>query len=307
MPSFILETYVTRLPAGGLEDLVARARSGHGRDTGQPHPLVLRPRGRHVHACLRGAVGRRRCRRSQTSAGLETERIVQSVGELADAQPGRTHMSWRILLAAAVGALVARDPTRRTETAIPTGNLVENPGAEDSPGTEVAHRRQARRLDDDRESLDLDQYAPREGDWPNAGVRGDDRRRKELLRRRPRRQLGSKQTTHTATQSDRRVRRGDGDRRRSGRGDAHGLPRRVHRGRGSRDRERTGSSMPPAPQLGSVRVGPVSIDDRKRLTVPAQAHRSGERSAEHTGHRRRDRGHAPTATARTTPTSTTSR
>ncbi len=43
-------------------------------------------------------------------------------------------MSWRILLAAAVGALLLATPLAARQTAIPGGNLVVNPGAEASPG-----------------------------------------------------------------------------------------------------------------------------------------------------------------------------
>jgi len=47
-------------------------------------------------------------------------------------------MSWRILPAAAVGALLLASPLAARQAAIPSGNLVVNPGAEDSPGTTVA-------------------------------------------------------------------------------------------------------------------------------------------------------------------------
>lgn len=43
-------------------------------------------------------------------------------------------MSWRILPAAAVGALLLASPLAARQAAIPSGNLVVNPGAEDSPG-----------------------------------------------------------------------------------------------------------------------------------------------------------------------------
>ena len=43
-------------------------------------------------------------------------------------------MSWRTLLAAAVGALLLASPLAARQAAIPSGNLVVNPGAEDSPG-----------------------------------------------------------------------------------------------------------------------------------------------------------------------------
>lgn len=47
-------------------------------------------------------------------------------------------MSGRILLAAALGALLLATPLAAKQATIPTGNLIQNPGAEDSPGADVA-------------------------------------------------------------------------------------------------------------------------------------------------------------------------
>ena len=57
---------------------------------------------------------------------------------------------------AIASALLVAAPLAARSTAIPAGNLVQNPGAEDSPGHGRCHRRQARGLGDDRQPLDLD-------------------------------------------------------------------------------------------------------------------------------------------------------
>jgi len=83
MPSFILETYVTRLPNGGLGELVGRAREAttgtavsHVRSYFVPEDDMCM----HVFEGPSAAA----VQDIADGAGLETERIVQSVDELAD-------------------------------------------------------------------------------------------------------------------------------------------------------------------------------------------------------------------------------
>ena len=89
MPSFILETYVARLPAGGLEDLVARARGATG-GTAVTHvrSYFVPEDDMCMHVFEGPSVAA--VRAIAATAGLEPERIVQTVGEHADALPGRT-------------------------------------------------------------------------------------------------------------------------------------------------------------------------------------------------------------------------
>jgi len=83
MPSFILETYVARLPEGGLGELVHRARAAttgtsvsHVRSYFVPEDDMCM----HVFEGPSAAA----VRDIADGAGLEAERIVQSVDELAD-------------------------------------------------------------------------------------------------------------------------------------------------------------------------------------------------------------------------------
>jgi hypothetical protein len=173
-------------------------------------------------------------------------------------------MSWRILLAAAVGALLLATPLAARSSAVPTGNLVVNPGAEDSPGTPVATVVKPVGWTTTG-NLSVWTYAEREGDKPTqafaatigggtnffAGGPGDN---------------SGKQSTHTASQTI----------------DVSGAATEI-------DASQVGSTLTAfigaytvdndlatvtarfldaaGAELGSVRVGPVSIDDRKRLTV----------------------------------------
>lgn len=84
MPSFILETYVPRLTAGELDDLVERARRAAA---GTP---VIHVRSYFVpddDMCMHVFEGPSvaAVQEIAESAGLESERIVQSVGAFADA------------------------------------------------------------------------------------------------------------------------------------------------------------------------------------------------------------------------------
>lgn len=173
-------------------------------------------------------------------------------------------MSWRTLLAAAVGALLLATPLAARTSAVPTGNLVVNPGAEDSPGTEVATVVKPVGWVTTG-NLSTWTYAPAEGDKPTkafaatigggtnffAGGPGDN---------------SGKQSTHTASQTI----------------DVSGAATEI-------DANQVGATLTAflgaytvaldratvtarfldaaGAEIGSVRVGPVSIDDRKRLTV----------------------------------------
>lgn len=88
MPSFIIETYVTRLTTSGLDDLVERltqAATGTSVDHVRSYFVPEDDMCMHV---LRGP-SIAAVQEIAASAGLETERIVQSVGELADHRRGR--------------------------------------------------------------------------------------------------------------------------------------------------------------------------------------------------------------------------
>ena len=145
-------------------------------------------------------------------------------------------MSWRVLLAVAGGALALASPLAARETAIPTGNLVQNPGAEDSPGTAV-HTVVKPVGWTTTGNLSTYQYAPRDGDFLTQAFAATIGGGKNFFAGGPGDNSG-RPTSHTATQSIDVSAARDRDRRRSGRGEAHGPPRRVRRGRGSRDRER---------------------------------------------------------------------
>ena len=89
MPSFILETYVDRLPAGGLDALVTRAKQATaGTSVTHIRSYFVPEDDMCMHVFEGPSV--EAVQEIADSAGLETERIVQSVGELADPLPGRT-------------------------------------------------------------------------------------------------------------------------------------------------------------------------------------------------------------------------
>ena len=88
MPSFILETYVTRLPTGGLDDLVDRAKlATTGTSVSHIRSYFVPEDDMCMHVFEGPSVAA--VQTVADSAGLETERIVQSVGELADPRTGR--------------------------------------------------------------------------------------------------------------------------------------------------------------------------------------------------------------------------
>lgn len=173
-------------------------------------------------------------------------------------------MSWRTLLAVAAGALLLAAPLAARHAAVPTGNLVVNPGAEDSPGSDVPTVVKPVGWTTTG-NLSAWTYAAREGDRPTqafsatiggganffAGGPGDN---------------SGKQTTHTASQTI----------------DLTGAATEIDAGQvgatltafiggytsdedlatvTARFLDAAGAA------LGSVRVGPVTVADRKRLTV----------------------------------------
>jgi len=173
-------------------------------------------------------------------------------------------ISWRTVLAAAVGALLLATPLAARQAAIPSGNLVVNPGAEDSPGTAVATVVKPVGWATTG-ALSVWEYAPRELDRPTqafaatigggtnffAGGPGDN---------------SGKQSTHTASQTI----------------DISGAATEIDAGQVgatlsaflggytvSEDLATVTARFLDAAgaELGSVRVGPVTRDDRKLLTV----------------------------------------
>jgi Protein of unknown function (DUF4242) len=88
MPSFILETYVTRLSASGLDALVERAKQATtGTAVSHLRSYFVPEDDMCMHVFEGPSVAA--VQAIADSAGLETERIVHSVGELADSNTGR--------------------------------------------------------------------------------------------------------------------------------------------------------------------------------------------------------------------------
>ena len=173
-------------------------------------------------------------------------------------------MSWRILLAVALGALLLATPLAARRAAVPTGNLVVNPGAEDSPGAPVPTV--VRPVGwTTTGNLSAWTYADREADRPTqafsatigggtnffAGGPGDN---------------SGRQTTHTASQTV----------------DVSGAAAEIDAGQvgatltafiggyGADEDLATVTARfldTAGAEVGSVRVGPVTSNDRKRLTV----------------------------------------
>ena len=156
------------------------------------------------------------------------------------------------------GSLAARP------SVIPSGNLVQNPGAEDSPGSKVPIV--VRPVGwTTTGSLSVWEYRSQESDWPTQAFAATIGGGKNFFAGGPGDNSG-KETTHTATQTI----------------DVAGAATEI-------DAAQVGATLTAfiggytvaedsatvtarfldasGAQLGSVRVGPVSIDDRKRLTV----------------------------------------
>ena len=172
-------------------------------------------------------------------------------------------MSWRILLAAAGGALALASPLAARQTAIPSGNLVQNPGAEDSPGTAV-HTVVKPVGWTTTGNLSTYQYAPREGDFLTQAFAATIGGGKNFFAGGPGDNSG-RPTSHTASQTI----------------DVSAAATEVDAGQvsaklmaflggyaASEDLATVTARFLDAAntQLGSVRVGPVSRDDLKRLT-----------------------------------------
>ena len=89
MPSFILETYVPRLSAGGLDAVVLRVReAAAGTTVGHIRSYFVPEDDMCMHVFDGPSLAAVQV--IADTAGLETERIVQSVGELADHESGST-------------------------------------------------------------------------------------------------------------------------------------------------------------------------------------------------------------------------
>lgn len=173
-------------------------------------------------------------------------------------------MSWRILLAVVVGALALATPLAARQTTIPTGNLVQNPGAEDSPGTPV-HTVVKPVGWTTTGNFSTYQYAPQVADFLTQAYSATIGGGKNFFAGGPGDNSG-RPTSHTATQSI----------------DVSGAATEIDAGQvaakltaliggysvsedlatvTARFLDAAGS------ELGRVRVGPVTTDDRKRLTV----------------------------------------
>lgn len=88
VPSFILETYVARLSTGGLADLVGRVRlATAGTEVSHVRSYFVPEDDMCMHVFEGPSVAA--VQAVADGAGLETERIVQSVGELAGPRTGR--------------------------------------------------------------------------------------------------------------------------------------------------------------------------------------------------------------------------
>ncbi len=184
---------------------------------------------------------------------------------LARARPVRTAFAaGGVLVLAIVSALLVAAPLAARSTAIPPGNLVQNPGAEDSPGTDVPTVVKPVGWVTTG-NLSTWTYAPAEGDKPTKAFAATIDGGKNFFAGGPGDNSG-KQTTHTATQTI----------------DVSGAATEIDAGQVGAtltaflgaytvalDRATVTARFLDAAgaEIGSVRVGPVSIDDRKRLTV----------------------------------------
>ena len=197
-------------------------------------------------------------------------------------------MSWRTLLAVAAGALLLAAPLAAKQATVPTGNLVVNPGAEDSPGAPVPTV--VRPVGwTTTGNLSAWTYADRESDRPTqafsatigggtnffAGGPGDN---------------SGRQTTHTASQTV----------------DVSGAATEIDAGQvgatltafiggyGADEDLATVTARfldAAGTEVGSVRVGPVTSNDRKRLTVLLKRTAQTNVPVNTQKHRRRDHGH----------------
>jgi hypothetical protein len=169
-----------------------------------------------------------------------------------------------LLTLAIAGALLVAAPLAASPSAIPSGNLVVNPGAEDSPGSDVATVVKPVGWATTG-NLSAWTYAPAEGDKPTKAFAATIGGGKNFFAGGPGDNSG-KQTTHTASQTI----------------DVSGAATEIDAGQVGAtltaflgaytvalDRATVTARFLDAAgaEIGSVRVGPVSSDDRKRLTV----------------------------------------
>ena len=119
---------------------------------------------------------------------------------LARARPIRTAVAaGGVLMLAIAGALLVAAPLGARSSAIPAGNLVQNPGAEDSPGTDVATVVKPVGWVTTG-NLSAWTYAPTESDKPTKAFAATIGGGKNFFAGGPGDNSG-KQTTHTASQT----------------------------------------------------------------------------------------------------------
>ena len=175
-----------------------------------------------------------------------------------------TYMRWLGPAGALAAALLLAAPLAARPGAIPSGNLVQNPGAEDSPGTDVATVVKPVGWTTTG-ALSNWTYAAAEGDKPTKAFAATIGGGKNFFSGGPGDNSG-KQTTHTASQTI----------------DASGAATEIDAGQvgatltafiggytAAEDLATVTARFLNAAgaELGSVRVGPVNRDDRKLLTV----------------------------------------
>jgi len=175
-----------------------------------------------------------------------------------------THLRWLGPAGALAVALLLAAPLAASPEAIPSGNLVQNPGAENSPGTDVPTVVKPVGWTTTG-NLSTWTYAPREGDKPTQAFSATIGGGKNFFAGGPG-DNSQKQTTHTAAQTI----------------DVSGAATEIDAGQVgstlsaflggytvSKDLATVTARFLDAAgaELGSVRVGPVNFDDRKRLTV----------------------------------------
>ena len=174
------------------------------------------------------------------------------------------HLRWIGSAGALTVALLFAAPLAASLGAIPSGNLVQNPGAEDSPGSEVPTVVKPVGWETTGK-FSTWAYPAREGDWPTRAFAATIGGGNNFFAGGPGDNSG-KQTTHTASQTI----------------DVSGAATEIDAGQvgatltafiggytGAEDLATVTARFLNAAgaELGSVRVGPVTRDDRKIKTV----------------------------------------
>jgi len=175
-----------------------------------------------------------------------------------------THLRWLGTAGGLAVALVFAAPLAATPEAIPSGNVVQNPGSEDSPGTDVPTVVKPVGWSTTG-ALSTWTYPAAEGDRPTKAFAATIGGGKNFFSGGPGDNSG-KQTTHTATQTiDASGAATEIDARQVG----ATLTAFIGGYTAAEDLATVTASFLNAAgaELGSVRVGPVTRDDRKRLTV----------------------------------------